>query len=196
MSPVQKVVGSNFTRFKAFFLFCLYHISCVSLNRCSLRFNSTEFPKKWILEYWGVTLGMNQVWQKDLSKVFILHSVSNHVAPKVEVVQLSKNSSTNMSLDLCLRLFGWTILDVSRRPWVDLSTCQLAFWVWIQLLWEERAVVVAQAHRKTDQDVPSLIPVGSWAFFSSLFYLNQWCVLNEGPRGGATVLIFQLPREK
>ena len=79
MSPVQKVVGSNFTRFKAFFLFCLYHISCVSLNRCSLRFNSTEFPKKWILEYWGGTLGMNQVWQKDLSKVFILHSVSNHV---------------------------------------------------------------------------------------------------------------------
>ena len=52
------------------------------------------------------------------------------------------------------------------------------------------AVVVGQvvAHRTTDREVPGSIPTGSWAFFSSLSY--QKCVLNQVPRGGASLLIF------
>ena len=54
------------------------------------------------------------------------------------------------------------------------------------------AVVVAQvvAHRTTDREVPGSIPTGSWGFFlfSTLSY--QKCVLNQVPRGGATLLIF------
>ena len=38
------------------------------------------------------------------------------------------------------------------------------------------------------QWVMSLIPAGSWAFFSSLSF--QKCVLNQVPRGRATLLIF------
>ena len=32
--------------------------------------------------------------------------------------------------------------------------------------------------------------------FSYLSYLNQWCVLNQVPRGGATQLITQLSKKK
>ena len=49
------------------------------------------------------------------------------------------------------------------------------------------------ACRTTDREFPSLFPTGSWAFFfSSLSFLSlyQWCVLNQVPRGGATLLIF------
>ena len=54
--------------------------------------------------------------------------------------------------------------------------------------------MVAQevAHRTTNQEVPSSIPTGNWAFFfSSLSYLslNQWCILKQVPRGGASQLI-------
>ena len=51
------------------------------------------------------------------------------------------------------------------------------------------AVVVAQgvAHRTTDEEVTGSIPAGRWAFF--LFSLSyQKFVLNEVPRGGATLL--------
>ena len=39
----------------------------------------------------------------------------------------------------------------------------------------QRAVVVAQvvSHRTTDQQVPVLIPAGSWAFFSSLYPIRS-----------------------
>ena len=62
------------------------------------------------------------------------------------------------------------------------------------------AVVVPQvvAHQTTDREVSSSIPTGSWAF-SLIFFLqslNQWCVLNQVPRGGATLLIFQLSKKK
>ena len=52
------------------------------------------------------------------------------------------------------------------------------------------AVVVAQvvAHWTTDWEVLGSISAGSWAFFSSLSY--QKCVLNQVPRGGASLLIF------
>ena len=52
------------------------------------------------------------------------------------------------------------------------------------------AVVVAQlvAHWTTDREVPGSIPAESWAFFSSLSCHK--CVLNQVPRGGATLLIF------
>ena len=53
------------------------------------------------------------------------------------------------------------------------------------------------AHRTTDREVQGSIPTGSWAFFllslSLLFpfsSVNQWCVLNQVPRGGATLLLF------
>ena len=52
------------------------------------------------------------------------------------------------------------------------------------------------AHWTTDVEVLTLIPVGSWAFFTSLSYLNQWCVLNQVHRGGGTLLIFQLSMKK
>ena len=50
--------------------------------------------------------------------------------------------------------------------------------------------VVAQVvtHRITDREMPGLIPAGSWAFFSSLFYPIRICDLNWVPRGGATLL--------
>ena len=45
---------------------------------------------------------------------------------------------------------------------------------WYSLL---RAVVVA--HRTTDLEVTSSIPSGSWALFSTLFSLNQYCILTS-----------------
>ena len=50
--------------------------------------------------------------------------------------------------------------------------------------------MVAQvvAHWSMDREVLGSIPARSWAFFSSLSY--QKCVLNQVPRGGATLLIF------
>ena len=59
-------------------------------------------------------------------------------------------------------------------------------------------MVVAQvvAHWTTDVEVLTSIPVGSWAFFTSLSYLNQWCVLNQVHRGGGTLLIFELSMKK
>ena len=55
------------------------------------------------------------------------------------------------------------------------------------------AVVVAQvvAHQTTDREVPGLIPTGSWAFsLVSFSSVNEWRVLNQVPRGGATLLLF------
>ena len=45
------------------------------------------------------------------------------------------------------------------------------------------------AHRTTDREVPGSIPAGSCAFFASLS--DQKCVLNQVPRGGATLPIFR-----
>ena len=59
------------------------------------------------------------------------------------------------------------------------------------------AVVVAQvvAHRTTDIEVPSLIPTGSWAFFSSLSYFSiSGGSLIRSPQRGATQLILQLSK--
>ena len=40
----------------------------------------------------------------------------------------------------------------------------------------------------------SLILAGSWGFsIFSFLSLNQWCVLNQVPCGGATLLIFNFP---
>ena len=52
-----------------------------------------------------------------------------------------------------------------------------------------RAAVVAQvvAHRTTDREILGLIPAGSFFLFSLSY---QKCVLNQVPRGGATLLIF------
>ena len=38
---------------------------------------------------------------------------------------------------------------------------------------------------------------GSWAFFSLFSFLsfNQWFVLNQVPRGGATLLVFNIARK-
>ena len=51
------------------------------------------------------------------------------------------------------------------------------------------------AHRAMDREVPSLNPTGSWAFFFSIFptSINQWCILKQVSRGGATLLIFNFP---
>ena len=56
--------------------------------------------------------------------------------------------------------------------------------------------MVAQvvAHRTRDREVPGSIPTESWVF-SRLFLfsfvsVNQWCVLNQVARGGATLLLF------
>ena len=66
-------------------------------------------------------------------------------------------------------------------------------------------VVVAQAvaHQTTDRKVASSIPAaaGSWAFTLVYLYLfsilsfYQWCVLNQVPHGGATLLVFNFPRK-
>ena len=57
-------------------------------------------------------------------------------------------------------------------------------------------MVVAQvvAHRSTDREVQSSIPLG-WelGFFLSL---NQWCVLNQIPHEGATLLFYNYPRKE
>ena len=64
------------------------------------------------------------------------------------------------------------------------------------------AIVVAQvvARRTSDREVPGSKPAaatGSWAFLSLFSFLSfdQWCALNQVPRGGATLLVFNFPRE-
>ena len=73
------------------------------------------------------------------------------------------------------------------------ENCSVASVVAWRLAW---AVVVTQvvAHRTMDREVPGSIPAGSWVFLSLLFFFssaNQWCVLNQVPRGDATLLFLQ-----
>ena len=85
---------------------------------------------------------------------------------------------------------------------------RLNFWSWLRSVrwssklvnWDEVwwAVVVAQvvAHRTTNREIPGSIPTVGWAFFSCIFlfsFLSRQSlngVLNQVPRGGATLLLF------
>ena len=60
-------------------------------------------------------------------------------------------------------------------------------------------VAQAVAHRTTDREVRGSNPAaaGSWAFFSLFSFLSfiLWRVLNQVPRGGATLLVLNFLRK-
>ena len=55
-----------------------------------------------------------------------------------------------------------------------------------------RGVAQNEAHWTTDREVPSMIPAGTWVLLFSVS-LNQWCILNQVPLEGATLLVFNFP---